>query len=75
MTAIWDTVQEYLRVISEVDDPSLFKTGLEPISEVISSIHDIDHNQNERISRSISSTRGYKDVEQFLRKLRERSRR
>ena len=72
MTEVWDAVQEFLGYLSEVDDPELFKTGVQMVSDLIASIHDIDHGLDQKIARSVDITGGMKRIREFNKRVRER---
>lgn len=71
MTEVWDTVQEFLGYLSEVDDPELFKTGVQMVADLVSSIHDIDHRLDQKIARAVDITGAMKRIRDFNKKVRE----
>jgi len=70
MTAVWDIVQSFLTKVGELKDPEYYEDALQFVKAIISSIHDIDHAQDERISKSVGRTRGFKDIEKFMKKVK-----
>lgn len=70
MTAIWDIVQQFLTKIGELKDPDYYKDALEFMKRLIGDIHDVDHIQGERISKAIALERGFKDIEEFMRRVK-----
>ena len=70
MTAVWDIVQSFLTKVGELKDPEYYEDALRFVKAIISSIHDIDHAQDERVSRSVGRTRGFKDIEEFMKKVK-----
>lgn len=70
MTAVWDIIQEFLTKIGELKDPEYYSDCLRFMKDIISDIHDIDHNLDEKVSNTLfKSSRSYADIEKFLRKL------
>jgi len=65
MTWVFDTIQKFLRHISTVDDPKLFKTAIGYISKIMGSVHDIDHALDHRIAKAIEVTNSYKRIKEF----------
>jgi len=74
MTEVWDTVQEFLGHLAHVTDQELYETGIRMIADVISSIHDIDHILDQRVSRGLDRTSAMKEIRDILRKMKERRR-
>lgn len=72
MTETWDSVQEFLGYLSELDDPSLFKTGIQMVVDLVSSIHDIDHRLDQRIARAVDITGAMKRIREFNQAVRDR---
>lgn len=70
VTATWDVVQEYLTSLATLQDPELFETGITFIKRLISTIHDADHAQGERLSRAIWEESSVKAIRTMIRRAR-----
>lgn len=70
MTAVWDIVQKFLTKIGELEDPEYYKDVLRYMKALIGDIHDVDHIQGERISKAIALERSFKDIEEFMRRVK-----
>ena len=65
MTWAFDTIQEFLEHIKTVKDPEVFATAIEYISNIMASVHDIDHALDQRIAKGLDRTRAYKAIKEF----------
>ncbi len=70
MTAVWDIIQTFLTKIGELKDPDYYKDTLQYMKALVDDIHSIDHSQGQRISKSISRECSFKDIEEFMRKVK-----
>ncbi len=66
MTAIWDIFQEFLEFLSEVDDPKVYRTGLQYVKNVVDDIHEYDHLNKEVVARYLSRRSKYWDELQAM---------
>lgn len=68
MTSTWDTVQSFLGALGKLkNDPDLYETGIEYISNLISEIHEYDHQNDQDVSRAIDRTSAMEDIRKLLR--------
>jgi len=75
MTEVWDSVQEFLGYLKEVKEPDLFGTGIQMVSDLVSSIHDIDHRLDQKIARAVDKTEDMRRIREFNNQIRRQRRR